>query len=210
MAFAAEPPPAPPSTPTPAPTATCGEFHHEVEAVLTKLGGYDVSAPDCAAIKQFQQRYGLQPVDGVAGKATNAVAQRLAASDPAQCEAGASGALVACVDLTNQTTWLMNGGTVVYGPTVMRSGFADYVTPTGTYAVQRRAEQSWSVPYKVWLPYWQAFNGDIGFHQTTSYLHDASLGSHGCINLLPTDATAYWDTLGEGATVQVFGHRAGT
>ena len=76
--------------------------------------------------------------------------------------------------------------------------------------MQWRAEKSWSVPYKVWLPYWQGFNGDIGFHQTTSYLHEASLGSHGCINLLPADATAYWDTLGEGTTVQVFGHRAGT
>jgi lipoprotein-anchoring transpeptidase ErfK/SrfK len=215
MAHAAEPLPAPSISSSPtatvAPTEqTCGEFRHEVEAALTKLGGYDVTAPDCAAIKQFQQRYGLQPVDGIAGKATNDVAQRLAASDPTQCDAASGGALVACVDLTNQTTWLMQDGTVVYGPTVIRSGFAGHLTPTGTYEVQWRATQSWSVPYEVWLPYWQAFNGDIGFHQTTSYLHEASLGSHGCINLLPADATAYWDTLGEGTTVQVFGHRAGT
>jgi lipoprotein-anchoring transpeptidase ErfK/SrfK len=62
----------------------------------------------------------------------------------------------------------------------------------------------------VWLPYWQSFNADIGFHQTTSYLHEASLGSHGCVNLLPADAVAYWDTLEDGSNVRVFGHRVGT
>ncbi|HEX6683844.1 MAG TPA: L,D-transpeptidase family protein [Candidatus Limnocylindrales bacterium] len=187
---------------------TCGEFHHEVASVLAQLGGYDVNAPDCAAIKQFQQRYGLEPVDGIAGKATNDVAQRLAASDPAQCEAGPG--TVACVDLTHQTTWLMRDGTVVYGPTVIRTGMAGHVTPTGSYEVEWRSLKSWSVPYEVWLPHWQSFNGDIGFHQTTSYLHDASLGSHGCVNLLPADAVAYWDNLEDGSTVQVFGHRTGT
>ena len=214
VARAAEPLPAPSPTPsesTPAPAAQmCGEFGHEVEAALTKLGGYDVSAPDCAAIKQFQERYGLQPVDGIAGRATNDVAQRLIASDPSQCVNSSGRGVVACVDLTHQTTWLMKDGTVVYGPTVMRSGMAGHATPAGDYRVDWREPKSWSVPYEVWLPYWQSFNGDIGFHQTTSYLHEASLGSHGCVNLLPADAVAYWDTLGEGSSVRVFGHRVGT
>ena len=34
------------------------------------------------------------------------------------------------------------------------------------------------------LAYWQRFIGGIGFHETTTYLHDGWRGSHGCVNLL--------------------------
>jgi lipoprotein-anchoring transpeptidase ErfK/SrfK len=62
----------------------------------------------------------------------------------------------------------------------------------------------------VWLPYWQRFVGGIGFHETTSYLHDPALGSHGCVNLLHRDAVTLWGELHMGATVRVFGRRPGT
>ncbi|WP_240322459.1 L,D-transpeptidase [Micromonospora aurantiaca] len=48
--------------------------------------------------------------------------------------------------------------------------------------------REWSNPYEVWLPYWQQFNGGIGFHETTTYLHNGAIGSHGCVNLLHRDA----------------------
>lgn len=181
---------------------------------MARLGGYAVtvdgvqSDADCAAVKAFQTRYDLRPVDGIAGAHTYDVARRLLAGDPARCDAGWE--LTACVDLTNQTTWLMRGDTVVYGPTVTRTGMKDFATPTGVYQVDWRALKDWSVPYKVWLPYWQSFNDDIGFHETTSYIHNASIGSHGCVNLLPADAVQYWEQLSEGSPVHVFGHRPGS
>jgi lipoprotein-anchoring transpeptidase ErfK/SrfK len=62
----------------------------------------------------------------------------------------------------------------------------------------------------VWLPYWQRFVGGIGFHETTTYLHDAQRDSHGCINLLHRDAVDMFGQLHMGATVRTFGRRPGT
>jgi lipoprotein-anchoring transpeptidase ErfK/SrfK len=101
-------------------------------------------------------------------------------------------------------------GTVVLGPTVVRTGFREHPTPAGTYRINKRAVQEWSDPYRVWLPYWQRFVGGIGFHETTTYLHDGALGSHGCVNLLRPDAAEMWDQLHLGATVQTFGRRPAT
>ncbi|GAA1807310.1 hypothetical protein GCM10009835_27920 [Planosporangium flavigriseum] len=142
------------------------------------------------------------------------MARRLAASleaaEQAKCRVKGP-ALTICIDLTQQTAWAVRDGAVVWGPTVVRTGMrGGYQTPTGTYEIFRRAKREWSVPYKVWLPYWQAFNGGIGFHETTTYIHDGSLGSHGCVNLLHADAVALWSTAGVGTTVKVFGNRPGT
>src|SRR5205814_1651614 len=97
------------------------------------------------------------------------------------------------------------------GQTVVRTGMAGgYQTPPGTYRVDQRATREWSHPYHVWLPYWQDFDAGIGFHETTTYLHNGSIGSHGCVNLLPADAVALWGTTATGTTVKVFGRRPGT
>jgi peptidoglycan hydrolase-like protein with peptidoglycan-binding domain len=219
------PAPSPSRTPSPSPTpsetavpacARSGKFQQAVEAALAQMGAYGPvtvngvqSEADCAAIKNFQERFGLRPVDGIAGPATHRVAQRLLATDTSRCEAARYG-VTACVDLTNQTTWLMRGGTVIYGPTVTRTGMAGFGTPTRDYETEWRTLNDWSKPYQVRLPYGQSFNGDIGSHETTSYLHHAGIGSHGCVNLLHTDAVQYWEQLEEGSSVVVFGHRPGT
>ncbi len=219
----ATPSASPSLSPAPSPSATAippceraGQFQQPVEAALAQLGAFGQvsvdgvqSEADCAAIKNFQERYGLRPADGIAGQATNSVAQRLIATDTSRCAAAGYG-VTACVDLTNQTTWLMRGGKVIHAPTPVRTGMKGFATPAGDYEVQWRSIKDWSKPYKVWLPYWQSFNGDIGFHETTSYLYQAEIGSHGCVNLLHTDAVKYWDQLQEGSSVVVFGHRAGT
>src|SRR5687768_16448229 len=119
-----------PSSPPPPPKPACKDGKHqlEVEQILNDLGGYGKlsadghqSDSDCAAIKKFQTRFGLRPIDGVPGGATLNVAKRLQASDPSRCGAGPE--LTACVDLTNQTTWLMRDGNVIHGPTVTRTGY---------------------------------------------------------------------------------------
>jgi hypothetical protein len=211
------------TTPTAAPKPSAsgftgcpqGEHQREVETYLNKLGGFGAltvdgkqSATDCAAIKKFQRRYGISPAAGRAGATTYDVARRLAGTDVSRCRAGSG--LTFCVDLTRQTVWAMRDGTVVMGPTVTRTGMAGYATPTGTFRVGWRNLKEWSNPYEVWLPYWQQFNGGIGFHETTTYLHNGSIGSHGCVNLLHQDAVRLWELGKVGTRVVVFGHRAGT
>ncbi|GII24956.1 murein L,D-transpeptidase [Planosporangium mesophilum] len=210
-----------PTTAPPAP-ADCqgGERQREVESALAKIDEYEAvtvdgvqTAADCALIKKFQSRYGISPAKGMAGPTTANVARRIATSMSAeeQAKCSVSGpALTICVDLTQQTAWAVRDGAVVWGPTVVRTGMAGgYQTPNGTYRIFGRNKREWSVPYKVWLPYWQAFNGGIGFHETTTYLHD-SFGSHGCVNLLHSDAVSLWNLSTVGTTVKVFGRRPGT
>lgn len=192
-----------------------GEYQREVEKYLAKLGGFGKikvdgkqSASDCAAIKKFQSRYGIRPVQGRAGPTTRGVAKRLASSDTRKCKAGKGTTL--CVDLTHQTVWAMRDGKVVMAPTVTRTGKRGYRTPAGTYKVNLHKKREWSNPYHVWLPYWQRFVRGIGFHETTTYLHDGSIGSHGCVNLLHADAVKLYGLGKVGTRVYVFGRRPGT
>jgi lipoprotein-anchoring transpeptidase ErfK/SrfK len=222
--------PGPAVEPDPAPTATgkppaepakrrpgCprGEHQRQVERYLSRLGGYGTvtvdgaqSAADCKAIKKFQRRFGISPAAGRAGPTTLAVARRLANTDTADCDAGKK--LTICIDLTHQTVWAVRGGEVVLGPTVTRTGMSGFATPAGTFRVGWRNPREWSNPYKVWLPYWQQFHGGMGFHETTTYIHDGGIGSHGCVNLLPRDARQLWDLAKVGTRVHAFGRRAGT
>jgi lipoprotein-anchoring transpeptidase ErfK/SrfK len=208
-----------PSTqPSKQPTASScpqGPHQKDVETALAKLGSWGPvtvdgvqSAADCAAIKKFQKRYGISPANGRAGDTTSSVAKRLAATDTAACGAGT--ALVACVDLTHQTTYLMKGGKLIWGPTVTRTGMSGFATPSGWFTIFDRADRHWSTPYEVWLPYWQQFYNGDGFHQTTTYIHNMGIGSHGCVNLLPQDATKYYSTLKYGSKVHLYGRRPGT
>jgi lipoprotein-anchoring transpeptidase ErfK/SrfK len=137
------------------------------------------------------------------------VAKRLAATKTSKCKAKKSG-YTFCVDLTHQTTWVMKSGKVYAKPTVTRTGMKGYRTPAGTFKINKRTKKEWSDPYKVWLPYWQRFIGGRGFHQTTTYIHDAWRGSHGCVNLLPADAKKYYKIGKIGMTVKVIGRRPGT
>jgi lipoprotein-anchoring transpeptidase ErfK/SrfK len=186
-------------------------------AQLTAYGNITVdgrqSAADCAIIRRFQQRFGIEPARGQADATTADVARRIAvSSQPGQlqrCDPPAEG-VVACVDLSLQTAWVVRDGAVVLGPTVIRSGFRGYATPAGEYRVNKRALREWSDPYRVWLPYWQRFVGGIGFHETTTYIHDKAIGSHGCINLLRRDAADFWSQLSIDSPVRVFGQRPGT
>ncbi|NUO55218.1 MAG: L,D-transpeptidase family protein [Hamadaea sp.] len=214
------PTPTPSKTVTPSKTTTTsscqqGPRQKEVETALAKLGtwgpivvdGHQTDA-DCATIKKFQKRFGISPANGRAGDTTASVAKRLAATDPAKCQAGTG--TVACVDLTHQTTYIMKGGKVIWGPTVTRTGMSGYATPSGWFKIFDRSPKHWSNPYKVWLPYWQQFYNGDGFHETTTYIHNTGIGSHGCVNLLKVDAQKYYATLGYGSKVHLYGRRPGT
>jgi lipoprotein-anchoring transpeptidase ErfK/SrfK len=204
-----------------APVAPCatGRWQRDIEENLDILGGYGAvtvngrqTPGDCATISAFQRRFGIEPAHGQADATTADVAGRIVASSTSERRraCGDTTTVTACVDLSLQTVWVMRGGDVVSGPTVIRSGFRGHATPAGTYQINKRATQEWSDPYEVWLPYWQRFVGGIGFHETTTYLHDAQRGSHGCINLLHRDAVDMYNQLHMGATVRTFGRRPGT
>lgn len=215
----------PTPTPTKKPTTTTkppqppgcpqGERQREVEGYLAQLGSFGPvtvdgrqSAADCAAIKKFQQRYGISPATGLAGPTTADVGRRLANTRTDQCQAGPG--TTACINLTLQTVWVIRDGTVVMAPTITRTGMRGYATPAGTFRIDRKALKEWSVPYEVWLPYWQHFYQGMGFHETTTYIHNMSIGSHGCVNLLRQDAVTLWNLTAVGATVYLFGRRPGT
>jgi lipoprotein-anchoring transpeptidase ErfK/SrfK len=198
--------------------ASCatGKYQKQVEGYLKKLGGFGSvkvdgkqSATDCKAIKKFQSRYGIRPAAGLAGPTTHGVAKRLANTKTSSCKASKSRTVV-CVDLTHQTVFVMKKGKVYVKPTVTRTGMKGYRTPTGTYKINKRTKKEWSNPYKVWMPYWQRFVGGVGLHQTTTYLHDGWRGSHGCVNLLQSDAKNLYGIGKIGTTVKVFGRRPGT
>jgi lipoprotein-anchoring transpeptidase ErfK/SrfK len=220
-AASSAPPSAAPTTKPPSSPAGCptGEKQREVETALDAIGGYGAvtvdgvqSETDCAAIVKFQKRFGINPSNGRAGPTTADVSRRVAASrteaERAKCNAG--GGLTACVDLSLQTMWVIRDGAVVFGPVPVRTGFSGYATPAGTYRIDYRNVKEWSKPYKVWLPYWQHFIDGIGFHETTTYLHDMGNGSHGCVNLLHADAVELWGLLKNGTTVKTFGRRPNT
>jgi peptidoglycan hydrolase-like protein with peptidoglycan-binding domain len=191
-----------------------GPYQRQVESYLARLGGYgkvtvdgEQSRKDCRAIKSFQRRYGIYPMTGRPGPVTLAVARRMVRTDLDACDTGSG--MTVCLDLTHQTMWLVRGGDVVLGPTVVRTGRAGLTTPSGHFRITEKKPRPISSYYDVPLPYWQRFVGDIGFHQTPSYLHEGP-GSHGCVNLLPGDAVTLWRLTSVGTRVHVFGRKPGT
>jgi lipoprotein-anchoring transpeptidase ErfK/SrfK len=193
-----------------------GKYQKQVETLINKIGMFGKtkvdgkqSAADCKIIKKFQKRYGIQPAAGLAGPTTWDVAKRLAATKVAACKPKKSG-YTFCVNLTQQTSWIMKNGKQFAAPTVVRTGMKNYRTPAGSYKVNKRTKKEWSDPYEVWLPYWQRFQGGKGFHQTTTYIHDKWRGSHGCVNLLASDARTYWNVGKIGTPVKLIGRRPGT
>jgi lipoprotein-anchoring transpeptidase ErfK/SrfK len=223
--LAAAPSSAPPSSSAPPPPANSGcaqgDKQREVEVSLAAIGSYGEvtldglqSAADCAVIVKFQKRFGISPANGRAGPTTADVARRIAGSltsqELAKCRPGSS-ALTACVSLTLQTVWVIRSdGSVAWGPTVVRTGYRGYATPAGSFKINNRNPREWSIKYKVWLPYWQHFTSGMGFHETTTYLHNMGNGSHGCVNLLRSDAKELWNLIGYNTTVTLFGRRPGT
>ena len=59
-------------------------------------------------------------------------------------------------------------------------------TPTGSFHVYRKERYSWSVPFKVWLPWASYFTGGIAFHEYPVVPTYAA--SHGCVRVNHYDA----------------------
>ena len=104
----------------------------------------------------------------------------------------------ACLDLSDNQAWLMNGGGVTYGPVPVTHGRAGYETPVGTYYVSFKDADFWSTIYDAPMPYSVFFNGGIAFHEGS--LYDLS---HGCVHLSQDAAITFFNSLYPGDVVEV-------
>lgn len=82
------------------------------------------------------------------------------------------------------------------------SGAKGYETPTGSYTIFRKERNSWSVPYKQWLPHASYFHRGIAFHGQASV--PARPASHGCVRLPAVEAPRAHDFMRIGTGVSVY------
>ena len=75
-------------------------------------------------------------------------------------------------------------------------------TPTGTFHVYRKEQLSWSVPFKVWMPWASYFSGGFAMH---SYPYvPAYPASHGCVRLPAPEAPRVYGFAVQGTPVYVY------
>ncbi|PRZ42752.1 L,D-transpeptidase-like protein [Antricoccus suffuscus] len=107
----------------------------------------------------------------------------------------------ACVDLTDNLTWIQSDGQVTYGPVKMIAGKAGARTPTGTFHVYLKQKMHYSKEFdNAPMPYSVFFVGGVAFHQGS-----LSNPSAGCVHLSQTSAVQFYQMLSNGDTVYVYG-----
>ena len=193
------PPPArPPEAPKPDPKAEVRRLQQR----LADLGYLPADGVDGVAGEQtrfavlgFQKWEGLGR-DGVAGPATRAALDRARRPTP---RTSAPGRRVEVL-LDRQLALYVESGRVVRTLHVA-TGARGFETPAGRYAVFRKEQRSWSVPYKVWLPWASYFVGGVAFHESPDV--PAGPASHGCVRVPPADARWLYDRLPNGTAVTV-------
>jgi hypothetical protein len=75
-------------------------------------------------------------------------------------------------------------------------------TPAGSFHVYRKEQLSWSVPFKVWMPWASYFVGGIAMH---SYPYvPAYPASHGCVRLPSPEALRVYTFAVQGTPVYVY------
>lgn len=216
---------APASASAAACTAGTGPYQKQLEAYLKLTVDGRNSAKDCAAIRAFQVDNDIVPAAGYAGSLTSSVVVRkkLALSRASRCP---SYDRVVCVDLTSQMMWIAEGGDRVWGPYAVRSGRDGYETRTtqnrggdcrsrlsrGTadYCTVFRRHRDYYNSTGAHMPYAMFFDYGEAFHTYRERYIYNSLGSHGCIHMLPSKARWLWDRMPNGTKVYVFGRRPGT
>ena len=134
---------------------------------------------------------------GVAAAAPSpaAAARRGAPRPRVPCKAGVR----ACVRLSTNQAWLLDGKKVVTGPVPISHGRAGFRTPPGSFRVSFKDQDHISSIFDYApMPYSVFFNGDIAFHQGS-----VRVTSHGCIHLTATAARPFFANLRPGDRVQV-------
>jgi peptidoglycan hydrolase-like protein with peptidoglycan-binding domain len=152
------------------------------------------------AVMAFQSWEGLQR-DGIVGKQT---ARKLAVAQPPAAMRQGSGRWVE-IHRAQSTLLLVQDGTVVQAVHCSTGRTMDappYDTPAGSYTVFAKMIKSWSVPYKVWMPYAAYFDGGIAIHGL-DYV-PAYPASHGCVRVSMPEAPTVYAFVSVGTPVYVF------
>lgn len=129
---------------------------------------------------------------------SGAVAGTAAAAEPGWVPC--AWAAAACVDLSTQQAWLMEGGRATYGPVPITSGKPGHATPTGRFEVLWKDRDHLSREFNnAPMPF------SVFFTTTGIAFHEGSLQqpSHGCIHLSREAAITFFDRLAVGQEVQV-------
>ena len=145
------------------------------------------------------QKWGRNPADGIVGPQTRAALEQ--AVKPTPIVRGPGGHRVEVL-LDRQLTLAIDDNVVVR-VIHMSSGKPGFATPTGSYAVFRKEARSWSVPYKVWLPWATYFVGGVAFHEYPDV--PVVPASHGCVRTPRYDARWLYEFTPIGTPVVVFG-----
>ena len=107
----------------------------------------------------------------------------------------------ACVDLSENRTWLLDGeGNVVYGPVPNSHGAEGYETPAGDYVVQWKNRDHVSQEYGgAPMPY------AVFFDNEGRAFHGGNTGrqSAGCVRLEMDDAQRFFEYLNPNDRVQI-------
>jgi hypothetical protein len=193
------PPPRPPPEPGGQPTTDTRALQQR----LADLGFLALSAVDGVpgeetrfAVIAFQKWERLVR-DGIAGPQTRAALAR--AGRPSPITSGGSGRRVEVL-LDRQLALAIENNQVVRAIHVS-TGAPGFGTPTGAYSVFRKEMRSWSVPFKVWLPWASYFVGGIAFHEYPDV--PVTPASHGCIRTPRYDARWLYDFTPIGTPVSV-------
>lgn len=177
-------------------TMTTKDVQQRLEELRYPTGGVDGrgGASTKAAITAFQKANDLAP-DGVAGPATRAALDDPATITPTSKRRG----FHVEVDTERQLLLVVKDGKVdqIYS---VSTGMRGHETPKGTFKVGRKEVRSWSVPYKVWLPYASYFVGGVAFHSGDTAVARAS---HGCVRVPSGFARSLYEQLAPGTPVIV-------
>jgi len=193
--------------PKPPPDAS-GPSQPDVRALQQRLAdlGY-LAADGVDGVAGDQTRYAViafqkwqrTPADGIVGPRTRTALEQ--AVRPTPIRTGPGGHRVEVL-LDRQLTLAIDDNVVVR-VMHMSSGKPGFATPTGSYAVFRKEARSWSVPYKVWLPWATYFVGGVAFHEYPDV--PVVPASHGCVRTPRYDARWLYDFTPIGTPVVVYG-----
>ncbi len=147
------------------------------------------------AVLGFQKWIGL-PRDGSLGPQTIAALERATRPEPKLRKPGRR----IEVQLRRQLALLIEDNRVLRAVHVSTGAYGK--TPIGSFRVYRKERYSWSVPFKVWLPWASYFTGGVAFHEFGSVPTYAA--SHGCIRVNHYDAELLFGFAETGTPVDVF------
>ena len=147
------------------------------------------------AVVAFQLYRGLTP-DGIVGPQTRGALTKARRPRPRLTSAGRR----IEVWRGRQLAFLVRDGRVARTFHVS-TGAAGYTTPAGSFTVFWREQLSWSVPFRVWLPWAAYFNGGIALHGHRNV--PTYPASHGCVRVPMPFARAVYRFAALGTRVEV-------